>query len=183
MPFTLLGLNPENPDDIQEPRISRARVVSEEEMEQYYRELSDYMEAVPGYSFQKDVWSWRPLWVFICIKGDDILSDEDMKKGQYNSGHCLRITKAKKIASRLRWLHKEGKIKKYEKIYVKKNESLPDKKCTTCNGVGRMWCNYCHGKGWVRPFETRYQFRTENVLEFERFCVKSGGFQIRFDAN
>ena len=99
MPFTLRGLNPENPDDIQEPKISSTRVVSEEEMGQYYRELSSYMEAVPGYSFQKDVWSWRPLWVFICIKGADILSDEDMKKGQYNSGHCLRITKAKDFVS------------------------------------------------------------------------------------
>ena len=191
--FALRGLDPENPDDIQIPKISRARVLSDEETEQYYKELEAYALAVPGSVFRNSVWLWRPLWMFVSTECSDIVSEIDIEAGDNISGHCINKTKAKKIATRIRQLDIKGEIEKYAMGNTEFLEALPDEKCELCDGTGirndnlgkeirkkdpSFTCNACSGKGMNEHFAKRYPFDIENVLEFGKFCDLSGGFEI-----
>jgi hypothetical protein len=191
--FALRGLDPENPDDIQIPKISRARVLSDEETEQYYKELEVYALAVPGSVFRNSVWLWRPLWMFVSTECSDIVSEIDIEAGDGISGHCINKTKAKKIATRIRQLDIKGEIEKYAMGNTEFLEALPDEKCELCDGTGirndnlgkeirkkdpSFTCNACSGKGMNEHFAKRYPFDIENVLEFGKFCDLSGGFEI-----
>ena len=72
-----------------------------------------------------------------------------------NDGHKICKTKAKKIASRLRKFFKDGSVSAYESWYSRKTSELKD-------------------DDWNK----NYPFSIQNVREFERFCEKSGGFEI-----
>jgi hypothetical protein len=39
-------------------------------------------------------------------------------------------------------------------------------------------CNVCKGEGKVEDYATNYPFSVENVQEFSKFLVSSGGFNI-----
>ena len=98
--------------------------------------------------FRNNVWLWHPLWVFIATYCDNILSEKDIKSGFYNDGYIISKTKSKRIASRLRRLIKEGFVDIYASQYKKENEN------------------------------SEYPFHKDNVIEFEKFCEQSGGFEI-----
>jgi len=189
----LRGLDPENPNNIQLPSISQSRVLSEREAEDYSKEINTYLLAVPGFGYQNPIWLWRPLWEYLCLKCDDILSKKDIQAGRDNSEYSINKTTAKKISSRLNKLHKEGDIKEHEEIYTLYLESLPDEECQICEGTGirndelgkqqrakdpSYTCNGCKGKGSKDNFFKLYPFHVDNVLAFGEFCAQSGGFQI-----
>ncbi len=54
-----------------------------------------------GEYFRHNVWAWRPLWTLITYTCENILSEEDIKMGHYNSGHIISNEKALKIADTL----------------------------------------------------------------------------------
>lgn len=116
--------------------------------DEYFKYKDIYEEENPGVYFRNNVWWWYPLWKFIVLYCDNILSDKDIRSGTYNNGHIISKTKSKRIASRLRRLLKEGVVDTYIAQYEKENK------------------------------ESSYTFDRSNVVEFEKFCEQSGGFQI-----
>ena len=78
-----------------------------------------------------------------------------MDKGYFNDGHKISKTKAKRIASRLRKFFDDGSVDAYDSWYTRKTSELPE-------------------GDWNKD----YPFSIENVRRFERFCEKSGGFEI-----
>lgn len=134
-----------------------------------------------GKYFRNNVWWWRPLWVYVTAVCRDILSEDDIERGNYNDAHFIDENKAKNIAERLKTLIADGKTEVYALQRDKELQSLPDEICVLCDGTGKKEgkkCYKCDGKGKNRPFETCYSFTTENVKAFADFCEKSNGFEI-----
>ena len=146
-----------------------------------------------GDYFRANVWWWRPLWQYVSITCEDILTENDMERGSYNDGHRISKTKANRIASRLKIADKNGEIMKYELEYKKYLKSLPEEECHICNGEGMRndeigkearnknsayTCNGCDGQGVTSNFNTHYPFESEEVMRFAEFCKESGGFEI-----
>ena len=193
MGFDIYGLDPINPHEVERPMMDWSKEVTESERDQFFEDLGAFEEAVPGHYFRNNVWYWRPLWEFISNACNNILSEDDIESGYSNSGRCISKTKSKKIAARIRALHKKGEILEYKSSYEVFLKELPDEPCDLCNSTGiRMdklgrqmrekdpdfKCNACDGKGTNKNFATSYPFYEENVLEFGKFCEESGGFQI-----
>ena len=62
----------------------------------------------------------------MTVACDDILTEKDMERGDYNDGHRISKTKANRIASRLKIADKNGEIMKYELDYKEYLKSLPE---------------------------------------------------------
>lgn len=198
MGFDVYGLNPNNPNNIDRPTMDWSVDHSDNEKEEYFKNVDAYENAVVGSYFRNNVWWWRPLWEFICFTCDDILTDDDMNEGTNNGGHKISKTKAKKIAARIRKLNKAGDIKKYEKVRQGVHEKMELEECDLCEGTGYRQpapkagkgdipCNVCnteHTKeqgipiGKKEPWALSYPFHAKNVIQFGRFCEESGGFEI-----
>ena len=87
-----------------------------EKVKDEYFELKDkYQEDNPGDYFRNNVWWWRPLWQFVCASCDDILTEKDMERGNYNEGHKISKTKATRIAKRLSKYLADGTVDKIDK--------------------------------------------------------------------
>tara|TARA_R110000737_G_scaffold58043_1_gene83855 strand:+ start:158 stop:733 length:576 start_codon:yes stop_codon:yes gene_type:complete len=190
MGFDLYGLNPKG--DIPKPVITDWKddsISFEEQMKAY----QSYQNDTPGSYFRANVWWWRPIWQYISITCEDILTEKDMEKGEYNDGHKISKTKANRIASRLKLADKNGEIMKYESEYKAYLKSLPEEDCSICEGTGvredeigrearekdeEYKCNGCYGKGKRESFGTHYPFESEEVMRFAEFCEQSGGFEI-----
>ena len=167
MGFDLSGLNPEAKDpeptwDRGNPWISdgdgHRQIIDpqiKEEFDDYMKSKMKWQEENEGSYFRSNVWYWRPLWTFVCRTCDDILTAKDEERGNYNDGHKISKTKTKRMASRLRRYLKNGHVEAYEAWYSKETSKLDD-------------------KDWKK----NYPFSIEHVKEFERFCEKSGGFEI-----
>ena len=193
MGFDLSGLAPENINDFIKPSITWGDGVTDEERSKYFEELDKFKENVPGDYFRANVWSWRPLWTYVCLVCDNILTDGDEHSGSYNDGHIISKTKSKRIASRLRRLYKSGQLDKYLDDRDKYLNELDPEECELCEGTG--WrddaigkkareadplysCNGCKGKGEKKNWQCSYYIDKEFVKEFAIFCEKSGGFEI-----
>jgi len=126
-----------------------------EEYDDYMKSRWEWQDATDGAYFRNNVWGWRPLWSYVCNVCYDILSDKDASAGSFNDGYKISNTKAKKIAKRLRKCLKDGHVELTEAKYKQDQEQLPN-------------------DDWNKS----YPFYTKNVERFERFCEKSGGFEI-----
>ena len=165
MGFDLSGLNPQASTpkptwDKGDPFIADgdATIINpqiKEEFDDFVKSKWEWQEANDGAYFRNNVWWWRPLWNYVCGSCADILSEKNMNAGNYNDGHRISKTKAKKIAVRLRKALKDGHVDSYEAFYTKKVSQLDD-------------------KDWNK----NYPFSIDNVRQFERFCERSGGFEI-----
>ncbi len=160
----------------------------------YFEENNKWKNENPGSYFRNNVWWWRPLWDFVCVVADDILTQKDKENGHSNSGHIIDEEKSLAIAKILEDLLKNGEVREYEEAYNEHMDSLPLEDCEYCKGTGmRSWedgdkdCNVCNTEytkdegipvGKVKQFQTSYPFDVQNVEEFVRFCKQSGGFQI-----
>ena len=143
--------------------------------------VEPYTEA--GKYFRANVWSWRPLWEYVCDVCN--IDEETRDRGHYNDGHRIEEDAATSMGLVLQSLLKSGLVQKYADHRKKELAALPDEQCTHCNGTGQRddeyvqgTCNGCDGKGTVRPFETHYSFKVEWVEEFAEFARQSGGFEI-----
>ena len=185
MGFDLYGLNPKG--DIPKP------VITDWGDKKQADDFFKYQDETPGSYFRANVWYWRPLWQYVTVTCDDILTEKDMESGAYNDGHRISKTKANRIASRLKKLDKDGSIMKYELGYKEYLTSLPKEECDICNGTGKRiddigisarnanpdyTCNGCDGKGKKDNFGSHYPFESDVVMRFAEFCEQSGGFEI-----
>jgi hypothetical protein len=165
MGFDLHGLNPQASKPPEWGKGNPVIEISENKYEidpQIKEEYDDYMRSkllwqdnTSGAYFRNNVWFWRPLWSYVSSVCHNSLSDEDIERGFFNDGHRISKTKSKRIASRLRRMLKEGHVELTEAKYKLNQEQLPE-------------------EDWNK----NYPFSTQNVREFERFCEKSGGFDI-----
>jgi hypothetical protein len=168
--------------------------MTESDKDEYFKFKNKYDDENPGLYFRNNVWWWRPLWEYICIKCENILTDKDIESGSYNDGHRISKTKSKRIASRLRTLIKDGSVVEHAIAYHVHLESLPLEDCGICDGSGHRNdnivqgpCNACNTEytkeagipiGKKYNWKLSYPFEIENIIGFERFCEQSGGFEI-----
>ena len=194
MGFDLYGLNPQNPNKAVRPtQIDWSKKPTEKERNDYFKSVDDYETKVVGSYFRANVWYWRPIWQYVTQLCDDILTEKDMERGEYNDGHKISKTKAKCIASRLKKLDRDGDTMEYELLYKQNMNSLPKEDCSICEGTGmrnddlgkktrkenpEYTCNGCEGKGKRDNFNTHYPFESEIIMQFADFCEQSGGFEI-----
>ena len=107
-----------------------------------------------GEYFRNNVWFWRPLWQYICLECEDILTIKEAEGGCFNDGVKITKSKALKIAKRLREKLNDGSVDLHKAVYDGTVEQVGDK--------------------WAKS----YPFETDNVLKFTEFCEESGGFEI-----
>ena len=138
-----------------------------------------------GVEFSNNVWSWYPLWNYVCQTCSDILTETDMEQGRWKNGYHLNEWQSAKIASRLFDLIESGAVHKEVVEFNKKRSDMPFETCSICNGTGIRKdenytgeCNVCNGNGKRQPFEAWYDFEEDNVIEFAEFCRDTGGFYI-----
>lgn len=148
-------------------------------------EKIDHDNPVEGQYFRANVWYWRPLWDLTCIIGKDILTDDDIKGGQFNDGHHISEEKSVELADLFKELIREGL---HRTIVAEKDaylNTLPLEKCTYCSGTGERddehvkgECNGCKGRGETESTQTWYRLDVPLIEEFETFMRHSGGFEI-----
>ena len=150
---------------------------------QYWKEYEEYQEANPGVYFRNNVWWWRPLWLFVCERFDDVLTEQDMERGCYNDGHEITVDKAMQIGIDLTCMLEDGRIQAYNDRYEAEMKALPKVNCRVCdnNNYGnhkKKTCKACKQTGLVDDWAKSYPFDVENIREFATFCLESGGFTI-----
>ena len=202
MGFDVYGLSPKINTDVPSIVLELERKgwsdATDEEKKEYFAMQDVYHEENPGEYFRANVWYWRPIWNFVCASCDDFLSDADIFAGDSNSGDKISKTKAKRIASRLRNLDKQGIIQSWEdemmshynkaKEHNKKvEEELEEfrKEMKEKHGSDMAPADYPkkdYAK-WNEIYSKRdwsgsYPPSREHIVRFSRFCEESGGFEI-----
>jgi hypothetical protein len=173
--------------------------MTDKQKKQYF-ELVDKLEASnPGRYFRNNVWFWRPLWSFVCHYCADFLSVNDADAGAYNDARRISKTKAVKIGKRLSKLLADGtvdkEVREYELAKAKADitnkeveEKLEELKETVKKETGKddlapakypepyktQWDEIYGSKSW----DSEYPFHKENIENFAKFCLQSGGFEI-----
>ena len=136
-----------------------------------------------GSYFRNNNWWWRPLWQYCHNVAPELIDEEKYISGSYNDGKGLNAKGAAKLAVILETKLAEGHTKHYQKERELYLESLPDENCGRCNNNNRgrlkkKGCFSCDGKGTRESFEKNYPFDVENVKNFAKFLIDSGGFEI-----
>lgn len=67
---------------------------------------------------------------------------------------------------------------KWLKYHTRLGGDSTSMQCSYAHANGCNGCNSCQGTGEVDNWATHYHLSEENVEEFARFCVASGGFTI-----
>jgi len=146
-----------------------------------------------GAYFRNNIWWWRPLWNYCVTQYPELT--KFVVDGQSNSGDGLDAGNAYTLGTKLQEDIDSGVVAQYEKEYREYLASLPMLDCQYCESTGeRTWeansmnndtsesvtkqCNVCKGEGKVEDYATNYPFSVENVQEFSKFLVSSGGFNI-----
>lgn len=119
-----------------------------------------------GEYFRNNVWWWRPLWDFVCVHCNDILTEKQQTGGTWNDGTKIGPKMSIRIADRLQEKINDGTatqeekdIKKMIKEAKKHNKELK------------------HGDPKYN-WDEAYPFSMENLKDFIQFCRDSGGFNI-----
>ncbi len=136
-----------------------------------------------GSYFRNNVWWWRPLWNYCHHVAPDLIDGDLFSSGGYNEGAGLNAKGAAKLAIILETKLAEGHTKHWEEEYKLYIESLPDDDCSVCNNNNRgnkkkKDCYSCDGKGTQESWSKSYPFDVENVENFAKFLIDSGGFEI-----
>ena len=151
--------------------------------DQYWAEQQKYQDANPGVYFRNNVWWWRPLWQFVCDRFPDIITDDDAEHGCYNDGHEITADKAMKIGVELTAMLEDGRVQEHHDRYKAELEALPQVDCFVCDNNNRghkkkKECKGCNQTGLRDDWAASYPFHVDNVQEFAKFCLESGGFTI-----
>ena len=133
----------------------------EDLQKEYYEEMTAREAENPGIYFRSNVWWWRRLWAFTCEYCPDILTKEDMERGNYNDCHEISEEKASAIAKRLQIKIDDGTASHYE------NEI-------------KLAQEQCEKDEYGNPvdFDMMYSFTVGHLQDFILFCSESGGFDI-----
>ena len=157
--------------------------------DKYWEEYKKYEDANPGVYFRNNVWWWRPLWQYVCEQFPEIITDEEAESGCSNNGLLIDDEKAMKIGLGLTAKLLDGSVKAYSDSYKAELDSLEQLECDLCEGTGKRKdppnsgagdypCNGCGSTGKKDDWAKSYPFDVENVREFAKFCLESGGFEI-----
>ena len=160
---TLYGMIELLPDGSKEDWAKRWDIMdnfTDEEREEYNQQMDDHHDKNPGLYFRNNVWWWRPLWTYVVVICEDILSDKDINSGSYNGGHILSANKCKKMATLLQKSIKDGTCKRYEFDITAHNKELKESDDEDVK------------------FMSNYHFKVDNVKRFIKFLRQSGGCQI-----
>ena len=172
--------------------------VPDEIKEEYWEIKDKYQKDNPGEYFRNNVWFWRPLWVFVCNNCQDILDENDMMGGESNSGYEISEHKAELIGRRLSALLADGTVDEVHKLSALNvaeakahneiiEEELEDikKACQKEHGKDLVPAKYPepYNTQWnetyaKKDWASRYPFDRENIEDFAKFCLESGGFSI-----
>ena len=109
-----------------------------------------------GHAFRANVWYWRPIWAFVKQQLPDLLTEEQIKGGEYNDGTVVNAKQANEIGNYIinNVTEIAAGIDNYEKERLADKEKNPDK------------------------FETGYAMNMDVMLQFASFCKNSGGYEI-----
>ena len=185
MGFDIYGLKPK--ENTKKPHIltEEWEVLDKEQKDLYWKIEEKYDKENPGIYFRNNVWYWRALWTYVCNICEDVMTTEDMKAGDSNSGYEISESTVDNMLSKLMVELALQNHLKYEELYNKELEDLPNEKCSLCKGTGKRndeyvkgECNGCKGEGDRRPWSTSYNFEHKNVEEFVAFLAESGGIKI-----
>ena len=206
MGFDLHGEKPKVKEGTVKPKEIDWETATQEDKEKYW-ELQDKFRADnPGDYFRANVWTWRPIWNFVCEVCPDILTEEDFKRGHYNDNHLIEEDRAIDIAKRLR--EKMDLAIKRQSLYDKElpekekfNKMLeeaarflfeniskrhsPTSMLITCPGDMqthdpenyKRWETLMHS-GNIQFDETSYPINAQWIEDFANFAENSGGFRI-----
>lgn len=162
-----------------------------------------------GQYFRNNVWWWRPLATYcitiapeVCDKLSPMDPDTVFEENEEtvltdlwftNDGFGLTADDSKELAEILIKEISDGNAAKYQKMYERRLENMPNECCDLCDGAGTVLrevaaavgtekvsrdCHKCESTGEMRPFVTNYPFSAANVLEFTAFLEDCGGFRI-----
>ena len=172
--------------------------VPDEIKEEYWEIKDQYQKDNPGEYFRNNVWFWRPLWVFVCNDCADILNEDDMMGGESNSGYEISEHKAELIGRRLSALLADGTVDEVDRISaldrakakahndeIKEQQNEIRDKVHKEHGKDVAPANYpepyyteWHNLQKQEQWSAHYPFDKENIEDFAKFCLESGGFEI-----
>ena len=199
MGFDLYGIEPHNPTNAVRPEhLDWSEDHTQEEKDTYFKDVDDYENTVIGSYFRNNVWWWRPLWQFVTMICDDILTETDINEGGFNGGHRISKTKSKRIAARIRRADKEGVIDTFQAVHDarrdkanKHNKKVRKELDALSDRVKKELGSDIVPMDYPEPYKTQwdaiyakeeweghYPFNADNVREFGKFSDNSGGFEI-----
>ena len=157
-----------------------------------------------GSYFRNNVWSWRPLAIFIQETYPDIASQ--CEYWDSNDGDGLDAELSVALGKKLHQDIDNGIVKAWKDNYYAELAKLEREVCNCCDGTGirtdkvgeemdmprkelpvetqlltgrtHGTCNACYGIGTKEPWAMSYPFDVENVQNFANFLLDCGGFQI-----
>ena len=146
--------------------------------------------------FRQNVWGWRPIWSFVERFCDDLLSAEQLKRGNYNDFVEIDGAESIMLATRLQALIDEGTVKdctdvyetnrnkevKVEEILMKALDQWTKDQGASCGSE----LEYANNELWNVMYrkinnnsDSRYPMSVENIQEFADYCKESDqGFKI-----
>ena len=146
--------------------------------------------------FRQNVWGWRPIWSFVERFCDDLLSAEQLKRGNYNDFVEINGVESIMLATRLQALIDEGTVKdctdvyetnrnkevKAEEILMKALDQWTKDQGASCGSE----LEYANNELWNVMYrkinnnsDSRYPMSVENIQEFADYCKESDqGFKI-----
>ena len=165
MGFDLSGVNPKINKDISKYKHYNEgdeiwKSKDEEKRKKFYEAMDKYHNDNPGVYFRNNVWWWRPLWDFVCLQCGDFMTDEQKMGGAYNNGKLIDQETAAKIGTKLEILLEDGTVDRWEELITKRNKELEK------------------SRDEDERFMASYPFSRDNVENFAKFCLESGGFEI-----
>lgn len=154
-----------------------------------------------GEYFRASVWSWHPIADYCALVAPTLIGKVQFLHS--NDGDGLKGDDAAELGRRLQFEIDSGATERYLASQQEERDAIPEEKCDLCDGTGirtdavgvengmpdritkmpdgterKGWCNYCQGKGTVRPFGTYYGFELDHLKEFAEFLKHCGGFRI-----
>ena len=120
----------------------------------YYKEVDEYENINCGVYFRNNCWWWRPLWDYCRNVAPQLINEELYGEGHNNNGAGLDDKGAKELGEILLGEIANGNTIKYHAEYQQMQDSNDDE-----------WASH-------------YPFDIENVANFAKFCIQSGGFEI-----
>jgi len=121
---------------------------SNDEIDAYFDDLKNFESINPGVYFRANVWSWRPLWNYVCGVCSSILSEEDIDGGDWNAGYVIDEDKCESMLLLLNAELSNKLTHRYRDAYMDENKN------------------------------SSYPFYIEKVEDFVKFLKECGGFSI-----
>ncbi len=119
-----------------------------------------------GEGFSRNIQTWTPLWRFLCLNCDDILTSEQMEEGFANDGIKIGARQTKLIMERL------------ENIITSGAPIVSDESPTPFKEAGRLSLLEVENILGVDSSPEGNQDLRPDLVEFLEFARYSGGFKI-----